>query len=424
MAAQHLHPNQPEPPLLIREVFRIYVSFPFACGAGGPFTQPLLKCDREDAAARARCALDHLKDLLEGKNATPGVPFGFELETSMQMPYTGDERTHKLASVAAYFAGERTPEVYKAMQDMYEQPEYGRSIQAVKTCFHRATGGQFNTWRWEDEGGPLPKPQDVDNPEEMWGLPIEFTAADPPELQGQQGLRAMVTALAGLEAVGMQSSAGDSLHVHVRVREAKAWSDRDVAFFWAGWVRAQYVIDQFVQSHTLCKKQGAGLYLWDPKVQYLFRNLHRLLKGAEIGQTTPLKELCDFILGEGECDTSSGSWPSKHTPFRHYALNFATLYRFSSIEVRQYGAVLSPEQGGHWLDLTLRMAASFSQDERLLAFFDQDEETDLKQLHEAQESMQLQDLLDQVALPPSSQGFFEGQHWARDEGGAWRSHCA
>jgi hypothetical protein len=269
-------------------------------------------------------------------------------------------------------------------------------------------------------------PNEIDDAEDLWNVPIEFTAPDPPDLSGASGLKTVVEAVSGLNSVGIMASPRQSFDVHLMLKDGAGpdWTDQDIAMFFVGYARAQYALDFVVPSNRVGQHGGAGLYLWDPKVQYMFRNLHRLMRNATAARISEPQWLCDAILGQGECDSTSPYWPSKHTPLRHYAVNFAKVASWHSLELRGFGAATDPELIARWVDLTLRMASSFRQDKSLLVFFDEDEETDLKQLHAAQESKSLTQLFDEVGLPKSSRDFYSRQSWAKiGPGGSWGPRC-
>jgi len=311
------------------------------------------------------------------------------------------------------------------MQRNYKKSLYDRNQEVVKSCFNNVTDSQFKDWRWESEDDTF-LPHEVEDAEEIWGVPIEFTPPDPPKLRGVPGLKTAAEAVAGLAAVGLQSSPRQSLDVHLMLRGGPGhdWTDHDLALFFAGYARAQYALDFVTPSGRVNQYGGSGLYLWDPKVQYVFRNLHRLVRTTPPKRVSDPQWLCDAILGKGECDIKSPYWPAKHTPLRHYAINFATIFKFRSIELRGYGSTNNPEHVARWVDLTLRMAKHFREDKALMTFFDENEEDDLKQLHAAQESRSLAQVFDDVGLPQSSRDFYLRQSWAKTENGAtWGPNC-
>jgi len=405
------------------EVRRIYVSFPIACGAGF-FTQPSLKCSLQPLGTVE--VLDRLRDLWDGPStATPELPFGFELEGGMRVPYSEQEYPKRFKPVKAYFDGDRTSSTWMALQQNFWDDQYDDNLRGVRHCFDLVTGGKFSDWRWESEDDTF-LPHETSDANEILSVPMEFTPPERPNLWGRRGMETMTEAISGLVATGFQANPRSSFDLHLMLRErGYEWTDSDLAYFFVGYARAQYVLDYLTPSQRVNQYGGAGLYLWDPKVQYLFRNLHHLAKTSSIGQISNSKWLCDAILGEGECDLPRhNSWPSKHTPLRHYAINFAKIHSFHSIELRGYGASNNPEHHARWTDLVLRMASHFRKDGFLKRFLDEDEETDLKQLHAAQETMSLEQLFDELDLPASSRAFYENQGWAKiGGGGSWGRNC-
>ncbi len=81
---------------------------------------------------------------------------------------------------------------------------------------------------------------------------------------------------------------GPRTDIHLMVRDGDSWTDRDLAYFWAGYARAQYVIDEMHASYKVQIATSQGLYLWDPKVQYVFRNLHRMVRSSKAGKVAVL----------------------------------------------------------------------------------------------------------------------------------------
>jgi len=400
------------------ELRRVYVGFPMACGSGY-FSQKSLTCDARPEAAAPTLA--KIQDLLE---TTPDLPFGLELESAARAPYTPEEQARKLEAATKYFGGNRTNKTFSTLQkENFKGSSYKDNFKAVQSCFNKVTSGLFKEWRWEEEENTF-LPSEISKPDEMLAVPFEFTAPNPPRLTGAAGVKKMVAAVAGLAAAGLQSGPRQSFDIHLMLREKpeNSWTDRDIAFFFAGYVRAQYAVDSMTLTHHF---GGEGLYLWDPKMQYVFRNLHRLLSSLKHpDKVSDPKLLCDAILGKGECDSDSAFWPSKHTPFRHYAINFAKIFSFKSLELRGSRATNDPEVAARWVDVTLRMANQFKADGSLQTFFDEDVETDLKQLHAAQEKYSLQQLFTALELPASSRDFYLQRRWAKTgSDGAWGANC-
>mmetsp|Transcript_34900 Transcript_34900/g.55555 ORF Transcript_34900/g.55555 Transcript_34900/m.55555 type:complete len:1315 (+) Transcript_34900:132-4076(+) len=414
------------PPTGEPEVHRVYVSFPNICGQG-LFTKPELTCSPDAFRSAETAALESVSDLLA---STPKVLFGMEIEGNLRMPYKGKEKAHKFEAVQAYYDGNRKPggKVYDEVQKMYEEPELSNNLHKAKSCFNHATGDRFSRWDWESENKLL-QPEYVSDADETWGVPFEITPGNPPDLMGADGLKKVVSVVAGLESVGNQAGFDNNVDVHLMVRQSglgqREWTDREIARFWIGYAKYQYAIDELHASSRVQNHWGQGLYAWAPKVQYMFQNLHRLVHNKPLATNTPKERLCDSILGFGECDKPEwgGGWPSKHTPFKYHSINFAILKRFGSLEIKQHTATNNPERMARWVDIVLRMADAFRHDKSLDEFFDEDAETDLKQLHDQQSRETLMAFFEAAKVPESSRQYYIKQTWAKTPQGDYLQSC-
>jgi hypothetical protein len=363
--------------------------------------------------------------LLADLNTTPAVSFGIEIEGGIRTPYTGEEKATKFAPVQAYFKGDRdaTGKTYDKMQRMYDTEQYS-NLYKGKQCFNNATRDRFSAWNFESEDKVL-QPEYVDDASEIWAVPFELTAPNPPKLNGFAGLQDVIRVMAGLESIGTQASPDNNFDVHIMVRRGSSqWTDREIARFWIGYAKFQYGIDELHASSRVQNHWGQGLYMWAPRVQYMFQNLHRLVRGKKHNAQSNTDDLCDSILGYGECDSpGSGTWPAKHTPFKYHSINFAILKRFGSLEVKQHTATNSPERLARWTDVVLRMADTFQKDTSLDVFLDGDVDFDLGQLHDVQARATMDDLFSAINLPESSRKYYKERRWAKGENGEWLSRC-
>lgn len=272
------------------------------------------------------------------------------------------------------------------------------------------------------------QPEYVDSASEIWAVPFEMTGPNPPTLVGASGLRQVVQVMAGLESIGNQATPDNNFDVHIMVRRADTgqpeWTDREIARFWIGYAKFQYAIDELHASSRVQNHWGQGLYAWAPKVQYIFQNIHRLVRGKPHDKISTVEDLCDGILGYGECDArGGGSWPAKHTPFKYHSINFAILKRFGSLEVKQHTATNSPERLTRWVDVVLRMAHAFRKDPTLDTYLNGAVEDNLRYLHDHQARATLDDFFSAIALPESSRGYYTERRWAKMEDGKWLPRC-
>jgi len=408
------------------EIHRLWVSFPRECSFE-PFSRKELSCVPEEGAKVQENTLAQLADLLEGDLSTPQVSFGIEIGSWIRMPVSPQARPEQFAAVLKYFSGDSSPEVYDKMQSLYDPETYDQDLRNVSACFNTVTKNLFREWKWESTD--IGWQDDVDDPLEMWGLPYQLVGPDPPNMSGASGVSKTLQVVSGLWSMGTQSQDDTNNHLHLFVRQSQHntagdWTDREIARLWIGWAVYQYAIDQMLPSPRAQNNWAQGLYSWDPKIQFVFRNIHRLVSNGSLGHVSPSADLCDKILGQGECDSMSGYWPSKHTPFRYYAINFAALFRFGSVEVRSFTSSTQPVRYGRWLDFVLRAADAFRHDASLDRFLDEGADNDFTQLHDMQARASIDGLFAAVKLPRSSQDFYTKRLWAKTDKGEWQKGCS
>lgn len=193
---------------------------------------------------------------------------------------------------------------------------YGpEALAKVRSCVDAKVRGTdleqtIGSWHWEEEDAMIPfTPRDTDDAGEYGGYMAELTSPGPPQvLLGQTGVDQVAGVFATLRHMGIQVGLWAQFHVHVNALSTKAnpaaeccLSSDQIANVWAAWAHFQAVIDEMQSSTNVDNRWAMPLYLEDPIVLQVFRNMH-----AAHGTDLPADEACQTFYGRGYCDDTHG----------------------------------------------------------------------------------------------------------------------